>query len=99
MSAQFVGCPGILCILMLILLLQEGLPQGGEDNILMWFHENLLHSLTGQIKACDWAVEGKGGQEVSERREEGGRGGGNQHKAEPHGLEKPQVVRGLIAEK
>ena len=48
------GCPGVLCILMLILLPQEGL---------RGFHTNLLPILTGQIKArtCDWEVEGKGG--------------------------------------
>ena len=59
---------------------------------------NLLPILTGHIKgrADDWAVEGKGGAgrvRVEEQRkrswEEDGAG--------PHGLKKPQVVRGLVA--
>lgn len=40
------------------------------------------------------------GVEVSERKEErenGGRGSGKEDGAEPHGLEKPQVARGIIA--
>lgn len=64
---------------------------------------NLLLILTGQIKAraCDWAVEGKGGaggfREEEEKKEE--------RKTEeeevedgivPRGLEKPQVTRDLI---
>ena len=67
---------------------------------------NLLPILTGQIKAraCDWAVEGKGGaggfREWEKRGKEGGR---RQRKrrwkedeAEPHGLWRPQVARDLI---
>jgi hypothetical protein len=63
---------------------------------------------------CDWAVEGKGGaggfREEEERKEEKGseemeedRGRGRKRRwkedgAEPHGLEKLQVARGLPAE-
>ena len=45
------------------------------DPVLRGFHVNLLPILTGQIKAraCDWAVEGKGGAggfRVGEERKE-----------------------------
>ena len=96
-----VGCPGAVCILMSILLPQEGLPLKRSHTQVISL--NLLPILTGQIKAraCDWAVEGKGvkewrkGEEAEEegqrkkRWKESGR--------EPHGLEKPQVARGVIA--
>jgi hypothetical protein len=42
----------------------------------------------------DWGIS-KG--ERSRKREDGGRGGGNLCGTEPHGLEKLQVTRGLIA--
>jgi hypothetical protein len=64
---------------------------------------NLLPILTGQIKAkaCDWAVEGKGGsggfreweKRGKETEEEEVEGDG----AGPHGLEKPQVAKDLRA--
>lgn len=55
--------PAAVCTLMLILLPQEGLPWGGVGYILRWCHVNLCPIHTGLIKAraCDWAVEGKGG--------------------------------------
>ena len=70
---------------------------------------NLLPILTGQIKtrACDWAVEGKGGTggfregEKGRRTDRGGEMKMEEEKvedgAEPHGLEKPQVARDLTA--
>ena len=71
---------------------------------------NLLHNLTGQIKAkaCDWAVEGKGKAESFRERERKGertmRDWGWKERmeeeeledgADPHGLEEPQLARDL----
>ena len=55
------GCPGAVCILMLILLPQEGLLQMRSRT-----HTQVISQisiLTGQIKtqANDWALEVKGG--------------------------------------
>ena len=69
---------------------------------------NLLPILTGQIKAraCDWAVEGKAGQEVLKKREKEEDGGWREKKmgeeeledgAAPHGLAEPQIARDFIA--
>ena len=69
---------------------------------------NLLPILTGQIKAraCDWAVEGKGGA-GSLRGERGRRKRDRERKMEeeevedgaepPRGPEEPQVARDLIS--
>ena len=62
---------------------------------------NLLPILTGQIKAraCDWAVEGKGGaggfREGERERKRKRRW--KEGEAKLHGLEEPQVARSLIA--
>ena len=72
---------------------------------------NLLPILTGQIKAraCDWAVEGKGGaggfkeEEKRVRHREDRRRQRKRRwkedKAKPHGLENPQETSALIAGK
>ena len=58
------GCLDSVCILVLILLPQEILP---FDKQLITYSGDVMRIicpfLTGQIKAraCDWAVEGKGG--------------------------------------
>ena len=64
-----VGCPDAVCILMLILLPQEGLPLTHVISL------NFLPILTGQIKARpdDWSVkrkDGTGGEREREIKEE-----------------------------
>ena len=57
------GCPGAVCILMLILLPQEGLLQMRSRTYTQVISLNLISILIGQIKtqANDWALEVKGG--------------------------------------
>lgn len=68
------GCHGAVCILMLILLPQEGLPRTrNELHTQVTRHMNLLPILTCKIKAraCDWAEEKRWSQKVlGSRREE-----------------------------
>ena len=86
------GFPGAVCILMLILLPQEGLPPMRGSSPTQTISLKLLPVLTGHIKtrARDWALEGKGGSggQREKRRKKDGAG--------PHGLEKPRVARGCI---
>jgi hypothetical protein len=57
-----VGFPGAVCILMLILLPQEGLPPMRGSSPTQTISLKLLPILNGQEKAraSDWAGEGKG---------------------------------------
>lgn len=86
------GCPSAVCILMLILLPQEGLPLTHVISL------NFLPILTGQIKARadDWAVEGKGGTAGKRERQ-------RKRRWKVDGtvqdvLGKPQIARSLIDE-
>jgi hypothetical protein len=62
-SVLIVGCPGAICNLILILLPQEGLPQGGIGSCTQVISCETSPILTGEImaRACGWAMEGKGG--------------------------------------
>ena len=57
------GCPGAVCILMLILLPQEGLLPMRSGSHTQVTSLSLLPILIGQMmsRADDWPVEGKGG--------------------------------------
>ena len=89
---------GSVCILMLILLLQERLPPRRSRSDTQVTSGNLPPILTGQIKARadDWAVEGKGGTAGKRERQ-------RKRRWKVDGtvqdvLEKPQIARSLIDE-
>jgi hypothetical protein len=88
---------------MLIPFSCEGL-QTRNETALRWFPINLLPMLICKIKARadDWAEKGRWSWKLRERRRRHGRERGWQRRkwkesrAEAHGLENPQVLRGLI---
>ena len=91
------GCPGAVCILMLILLPQEGWPMMRSRSHTQVISLSLFSILTGQIKARpdDWAVEVKGvsgGLREEEVRKRQRKREWKEYRPEPQSLEKMQGV-------